>query len=135
MGLEFRGKGREVNGILAALGGASGLRRWFFENQRCALEEAAKIFFARVPMLGISEFGVRCGLVTDFEAFQVDDANVFFAALPDLSLLQFHRGSLSLPGGNRGRDSVSDSYFFFLPAVFFLGAAFFALALAMAFYL
>lgn len=37
------------------------------------------------------EFEIGGGLVTDFEAFEFDDADVLRAALPDLTLLKFER--------------------------------------------
>jgi hypothetical protein len=55
-----------------------------------ALEEAAEIFFTGVLVAAAGELGVGGGLVTDLETFEVNDADVFFAALPDLALSQFH---------------------------------------------
>jgi hypothetical protein len=43
-------------------------------------------------MFAVGEFKTQCGFVTDFEPFEVDNADVFVAAFPDLALLKFHRG-------------------------------------------
>jgi hypothetical protein len=56
-----------------------------------AFEQAAEIFFARVLMFAVGELEVRRGFVTDFEPFEVNNADVFIAAFPDLALLKFHR--------------------------------------------
>ena len=56
-------------------------------DERRVFEQAAEIFFARVLMLAVSELGVCRRLITDFEAFELHDANELLAALPDLALL------------------------------------------------
>jgi hypothetical protein len=41
-------------------------------------------------MRSVGEPKVRGGFVSDFEPLEVDDADVLFAALPNLALFQFH---------------------------------------------
>jgi hypothetical protein len=59
----------------------------FGEDQRGAFEQTAEIFFAGVMMRAAGELETGAGLVADFEAFQLDDADIFRAAFPDLALL------------------------------------------------
>jgi hypothetical protein len=61
--------------------------RRFGENQRRALEHPAEIFFARLLMFAAGKILARGGLVTDFQPFQLHDADVLRAALPNLTLL------------------------------------------------
>lgn len=91
-------------------------------DERRAFEQAAKIFFARVPVLAVGELGIGCGLITDFEPFEQDDADVFTAAFPDLALTQFHGERLPLPGRNRGRGCLKS--LLFLGGDFFLRCGF-----------
>ena len=69
---------------------------WFLREQGGAFEQAAEIFFAGVLMLAVGELEVRGGFVADFEPFEVDDADEFLAALPDLALLKFHGREIHL---------------------------------------
>jgi hypothetical protein len=55
-----------------------------------AFEQAAEIFFAGVLVAAAGELGIGGGLVTDLETFEVNDADVFRAAFPNLALSQFH---------------------------------------------
>jgi hypothetical protein len=48
-------------------------------------------------MFSALELEVRGGFVTDFEPFEVNDADVFSAAFPDLALLKFHWRNFSFP--------------------------------------
>lgn len=64
--------------------------RW--RNQGGTFEEAAEIFFAGLVVLAIRELMAGGRLVTNGKPFELDDANKFRAALPDLTLLQFHDG-------------------------------------------
>jgi hypothetical protein len=41
-------------------------------------------------MFAVGEFGIRRGFVADLEPFELNDADVGFAAFPNLALLQFH---------------------------------------------
>jgi hypothetical protein len=59
-------------------------------DERCALEQAAEIFFTGVPVFAGLGFKSRLGFVTDFQTFEVNDADIFLAAFPDLALSQFH---------------------------------------------
>ena len=40
-------------------------------------------------MFAVGELEIRRGFVTDFEPFEVNNADVFIAAFPDLALLKF----------------------------------------------
>lgn len=48
-------------------------------------------------MRAAAELEVCGGLVADFKPFEVDDADKFIAALPDLALLKFHGVIVHLP--------------------------------------
>jgi len=41
-------------------------------------------------MFAVGELEIRRGFVTDFEPFEVNNADVLVAAFPDLALLKFH---------------------------------------------
>lgn len=81
------------------------------------------------------ELEIGGGLVTDFEAFEFDDADILRAALPDLALLEFERHgilkSLSLPPSEPGE--TDEDYFFFDLAAGFFFAALLTFALTFAF--
>lgn len=62
----------------------------FGEDQGGAFEQAAEIFFAGVPVRAAGELEIGGGLVADFEALKLDDADIFRTAFPDLALPQFH---------------------------------------------
>jgi hypothetical protein len=91
-------------------------------DERRAFEQAAEIFFAGVPIPAVSELGIGRGLVTYCEPFELDDADIFTAAFPDLALTQFHGERLPLPGGNRGRGRWKS--LLFLGGDFFLRCGF-----------
>ena len=42
-------------------------------------------------MFAVGELKIRRGFVTDFEPFEMNNADVGVAAFPDLALLKFHR--------------------------------------------
>jgi hypothetical protein len=54
-----------------------------------AFEQAAEIFFARVLVFAVGELEIRRGFVTHFEPFEMHNADIDVAALPDLALLKF----------------------------------------------
>ena len=78
------------------------LFQWLWKPDRLwreqvgAFEQTAEIFFAGVLMLAVSELEIGGGFVADFEPFEVDDADEFLAALPDLALLKFHEVTVHL---------------------------------------
>jgi hypothetical protein len=76
-------------------------------------------------MLTVGELGIGRRLVTDFEPFELDDADVFTAAFPNLALAQFHGNACLSRAVTTGE--AAWSYFFFFLAAFFLGAGFLAL--------
>ena len=61
-----------------------------------AFEQAAEILFARVLMFAVGKLEIRRGFVADFEPFELNNADVFVAAFPDLALLKFHRWKIHL---------------------------------------
>lgn len=48
-------------------------------------------------MFSTLELEVRGGFVSDFEPFEVNDADVFNAAFPDLALLKLHWRNFIFP--------------------------------------
>jgi hypothetical protein len=110
----------------------AGLKRFRRErgDERCALEQAAEIFFTGVAVLAALGLESGLGLVTDFETFEMNDAYIFPAAFPDLALLQFHAGRFISLAFKFKRDEQPAGYFF-LPAADLaaMAALFFALAL------
>jgi hypothetical protein len=65
-------------------------------DKRRAFEQAAEIFFACVLMFAVRELEIRRGFVTDFEPFELNNADILIAAFPDLALLKFHRKKIHL---------------------------------------
>lgn len=47
-------------------------------------------------MLAVGEFEIRRGFITDFEPFEMNNADVLIAAFPDLALLKFHGRKIHL---------------------------------------
>src|ERR1700722_6614897 len=47
-------------------------------------------------MFAVGELAIRRGFVTDFEPLEMNNADVFVAAFPDLALLKFHRRKIHL---------------------------------------
>lgn len=68
----------------------SRLRRRHRENQRRSFKQPAKIFFARLFVPAVGELAGGRGFVADRQALQMDDADIFITAMPDLSLSKFH---------------------------------------------
>ena len=68
-------------------------------HERCAFEQAAEILFARVLMFAIGKPRIRRGFVTDFEPFEMNNADIGVAAFPDLALLKFHGRKIHLSCG------------------------------------
>ena len=87
------GRGRNVRAVPA--GGGDGFPGGRGHARR-ALEQAAEILFARVLMFAVGELEIRPGFVADFKPFEPDNADVFVAAFPDLTLLKFHRRDINL---------------------------------------
>jgi len=96
-----------------------------------ALEEAAEIFFAGLDEGTFAGIEADHGFVFDGEALEFDDADIFAALFPDLTLAEFHER-----GGRNGRRGLSlrtrsgetatrRNYFFFFLADF-LAAGFLA---------
>jgi hypothetical protein len=87
----FGGEGTTATRIAECLL-RTGLKRFRRErgDEGRALKQAAEIFFAGVPVLAALGFKSGLGLVTDFETFELNDADIFLAAFPDLALSQFH---------------------------------------------
>ena len=80
-------RGRNIRAVRAGGGeGFSGGRG----DERRAFEQAAEILFARLLMFAVGELEIRRGFVTDFEPFELNNADLFAAAFPDLALLKFH---------------------------------------------
>ena len=67
-----------------------------------ALEEAAEIFFAGLDEGAFAGVEADHGFVFDGEALEFDDADIFAALFPDLTLTEFHER-----GGRRGEGTVS----------------------------
>ena len=42
-------------------------------------------------MFAVGKFEIRRRFITDLEPFELDNADVFLAAFPNLALLKFHR--------------------------------------------
>jgi hypothetical protein len=59
-------------------------------NQDRPFEQPAKILLAGVLVFAVREPEIGGGLVSDGQSFEVDNADVFFTAFPDLALLKFH---------------------------------------------
>ena len=63
-----------------------------FRGEQLALfQQAAEIFFAGMTMFTFVGGETFEDFITHFQAFQVNDADVFVAVFPNLSLLQFKR--------------------------------------------
>jgi hypothetical protein len=110
----------------------TGLKRFRRErgDEGRAFKQAAEILFAGVPVFAALGLEIGNGLVTDFEAFEVNDADIFLAAFPDLALSQFHgRRFISLAFKFK-RDERPAGYFF-LPAADLAATAALFLALAL----
>ncbi len=102
----------------------------FCREQGGSLEQPAKIFFAGVLVLAVGEPKIGGGFVTDFESFELHDADVFPAAFPNLALLKLHEVPTHLSlDFHLKRDGEAGNYFF-LPAACLLATAavFFAAA-------
>jgi hypothetical protein len=68
----------------------SGLRSFGMGKQASLLEQPAEILLAGDVMRAFLAHQAGHAFVFDFETFQSDDANVFFAMFPDLALAQLH---------------------------------------------
>jgi hypothetical protein len=93
-------------------------------------QQSAEIFFAGMTMFAFVGGETFEDLITHFQAFQVDDADIFAAVFPDLSLLKFERHGILRsvsPILIFGETAEGRSYFF-LPAACLLNTAAFFLA-------
>ena len=62
----------------------------FVSQQRGAFEHAAEVLFAGVLMLAGAALQAFERFVANCQPFQIHDADIFFAAFPNLVLLKFH---------------------------------------------
>jgi hypothetical protein len=69
-------------------------RNGFGGEQGGAFEHPAKVLFAGVLVLATAALEAREGFVTDSQPFQMHDADVVLAALPNLPLLEFHASTV-----------------------------------------
>jgi len=64
-------------------------------KQGGAFQQAAKSFLTDAVMHSFASAGIFHGLVGDFQAFELHNAEVFLASLPNLVLRQLHLSKLS----------------------------------------
>jgi hypothetical protein len=60
-------------------------------EQPALLQQAAEIFFAGVAMFAFAAVQILQNFVSDFQSFEMNDADVFVAMFPNLALSEFQR--------------------------------------------
>ena len=69
---------------------------WFAGEQLCAFEESAEILFAGDVQRALLAGEDKHGFVFHFQPLEPDDPEILAALFPNLTLAQFHPGSIPL---------------------------------------